>query len=197
MSLAVRHRPSDARPSRQIFLTLVLPSVNVLAVGGVVFLRVGNGPRSVQPTPSQPSASPSPNSRMLVAQTQAQWRALDATLTPCDAAARGGDRTLALDASRLCRRAGLALLAAKPPAAANPTSRARFEAALADCQFHYLRRGNAYARLARAEGPAILEARADVDKADLETHGCRIGYIAAARAADVPFDAFPPPVAGF
>jgi hypothetical protein len=195
MPFAARHRPSDARLLRRApqVLFLALP---VLAAFGVVFLtQVDHGA-----APPSPAPAVQVDDRQLLAQAQAQWRGLDALLAPCDAAAGGGgqDRALSRTASRLCRKAALDLLAFKPPAAAVPHLQARFQIALETCQYDYVRRGNAYDQLAKAQDrEAIDTARAEVDRADLESHGCRIGYIVAARAAGLPFDAFPPPVAGY
>lgn len=196
MPFTAHRDPSDARLPRQAphALFLALP---VLAVLGVVFLtkvHYDAAPSSPTPVPAVPA-----DDRRLLAQARIQWRSLDALLTPCDAAGGGVGRDQARSqaASRLCSKAGLDLLTFKPPSAA-AQFQVRFQTALEACQNDYVRLGNAYDQLARARGrEAIDTARADVDRADLEAHGCRIGYIVAARAAGIRFDAFPPPVAGY
>lgn len=186
--------PFDAPFLRQAPRALLL-LVPVLVVAGIGFLT------QVDHDMAPPSPAPAvlADDRQLLVQAQAQWRSLDALLAPCDAAGGGGrDPALSRTASRLCRKAGLDLLTFKPPAGAAPQHQARFQTALEACQYDYVRRGNAYDQLAKAQDrEAVDTARAEVDRADLESHGCRIGYIVAARAAGLPFDAFPPPVASY
>lgn len=65
------------------------------------------------------------------------------------------------------------------------------------CQYVYLVEGNSHGRLAevlktRAEGAAKFEAWADVQEANIDALGCRIGFVMAARQAGLPSTLFEP-----
>ncbi|TCS03927.1 hypothetical protein [Caulobacter sp. BK020] len=152
--------------------------------------------------PSSPPTRPAP-SAALIDQTRTVWRRLDATLEPCDQAVAKVDSAppapgqapaaarRALTARDACRRAGLSLLAMRPPQAAGGSERAAFNEALARCQYLYVVEGNSYARLAEAlrtgaEGAAKFEAWANVKDTNIDALGCRTGFISAARQAGLP-----------
>ncbi|EJL33000.1 hypothetical protein PMI01_02329 [Caulobacter sp. AP07] len=170
--------------------------------------RVFRLPSSVpfDETPTSPRSHPTP-SAALIDQTRAVWAQLDATLGPCDQAVARVDSASpnpgqaqatarrALAARDACRRAGLSLLAIRPPQAAADSERAAFSEALTRCQYVYLVEGNSHGRLAealrtRAKGAAKFEAWADVQEADLDAMGCRVGFIMAARQAGLPLSLF-------
>jgi len=156
--------------------------------------------------PISPPSHPAP-SAALIDQTRAVWAQLDATLEPCDQAVAKVDSAppdlgrapamarRALAARDACRRAGLSLLAIRPPQAAADSERAAFSEALTRCQYAYLVEGNSHGRLAEAlrvgaKGAAKFEAWADVQEADLDARGCRIGFVMAARQAGMPSSLF-------
>jgi hypothetical protein len=165
-----------------------------------VFRLPSSVPFDAAPTslPSHPAPSVA-----LIEQTRAVWARLDATLEPCDQAVAKVDPAppnpgrapatarRALAARDACRRAGLSLLAIRPPQAAADSERAAFSEALTRCQYVYLVEGNSHGRLADAlrtgaKGGAKFEAWADVQEADLDAMGCRVGFIMAARQAGLP-----------
>ena len=184
-------------PARLVVFSVFLIFLVVLVLLGRV-LGAAMSPTS-GPAAGSPLLAP-PAARVMVAQVSAQWLALDSVLAPCDAAATRHKSTPSdLDRiARLCRQAGLALLKFTPPPAVRDLDRAGFEAALETCQSTYLARGNVYRRWALAEDPEMIEAaRIDAARADIDVHGCRIGYVAAARAVGLSYEALPPPVAGY
>jgi len=161
---------------------------------------------SIDAGPTSPPSRPAP-SAALIDQTRGIWAQLDATLEPCDQAVAKVDSAppdpgrapamarRASAARDACRRAGLSLLAIRPPQAAADSERAAFSEALTRCQYVYLVEGNSHARLAEAlrtgaKGAATFEAWADVQEADLDAKGCRIGFVMAARQAGMPSSLF-------
>ncbi|CAN5444728.1 hypothetical protein BH10PSE3_BH10PSE3_20100 [soil metagenome] len=83
----------------------------------------------------------------------------------------------------------------RPPQAAAVAERTAFEEALMRCQYVYVVEGNSHGRLAealktKAQGAAKFEAWADVQEANIDALGCRIGFISAARQAGLPASLF-------
>ena len=167
--------------------------------------RLSSVPFDVAPiSPAQPAPS-----AILIDQTLTVWKALEATLEPCDRAVAQVDSTPpapeqapvaarhASTARDACRRAGLSLLALRPPQAAADAGRAAFEEALMRCQYAYLVEGNSHGRLAevlktRAKGAAQFEVWADVQEANIDALGCRVGFVMAARRSGLPSSLFEP-----
>ncbi|CAN7407061.1 hypothetical protein [Caulobacter sp. LjRoot300] len=155
-------------------------------------------------SPAQPAPS-----AILIDQTLMAWKTLEATLEPCDLAVAQVDSTppapeqapaaarRASTARDACRGAGLNLLAMRPPQAAADTERAAFNEALMRCQYVYLVEGNSHGRLAEvlktsAVGAAMFEAWADVQEANIDALGCRVGFVMAARRSGLPSSLFEP-----
>lgn len=199
---------SGPRARRRLWVAVVLLGV----VGALVwpaqkvFRLSSSVPFDVAPpvSPAQPAPS-----AILIDQTLTVWKALEATLEPCDRAVAQVDSTPpapeqaptaarhASTARDACRRAGLSLLTLRPPQAAADVERAAFDEALMRCQYVYLVEGNSHGRLAevlktRAEGAAKFEAWADVQEANIDALGCRIGFVMAARQAGLPSSLFEP-----
>lgn len=158
--------------------------------------------RAAPIAPAQPAPS-----ALLIDQTLTAWRSLEATLDPCDRAVAkvesappAAEQAPALArrvlvARDACRRAGLSLLAMRPPQAATVAARAAFEEALTRCQYVYLVEGNSHGRLAEAlrtgaKNAAAFEAWADVQEANIDALGCRTGFVMAARQAGLPASLF-------
>lgn len=146
------------------------------------------------------------------AQVLNTWAQLRDTVAPCDAAVALAARNTpppsnprapvgpAAEARDRCRSAGLALLSLRAPTAVDSVVRQGFETAIEQCQYVYLVEGNAHGRLARAleeadnsatlDKPALFEAWADVQEANIDAQGCWIGFIAAGRRAGLPLSLF-------
>lgn len=201
-SSAVSGATERARAGRKLWAAALL--LGLVAALAWPAQRVFRLPSSIpfDAAPSSPPTRPAP-SAALIDQTRAIWRRLDATLEPCDQAAAKVDSAppapgqapaaarRALAARDACRRAGLSLLALRPPQAAADSERAAFSEALARCQYLYVVEGNSHGRLAEAlrigaEGAAKFEAWADVQDTNIDALGCRIGFIRAARQAGLP-----------
>jgi hypothetical protein len=205
---ARRNGPSTSWPRarRRLWVAAVL-----LGVAGALVWPAQKAIRlapsvSIYTAPPISPAQPAP-SGILIDQTLTVWRALEATVEPCDRAVAQVDSAppapgQALAAARrastardVCRRAGLSLLALGPPQAAGDTERAAFEEALMNCRYLYVVEGNSHGRLAvalktKAQGAAKFEAWADVQEANIDALGCRIGFILAARQAGLPASLF-------
>jgi hypothetical protein len=198
---------AEEAPSRRKLWTAAL-LLGLVAALAWPAQRVFRLPSSVpfDAAPSSPPTHPAP-SAALIDQTRTAWRRLDATLEPCDQAVAKVDSAppaprqapaaarRALAARDACRRAGLSLLAMRPPQAAANPERAAFNEALERCQYLYVVEGNSHGRLAEAlrtgaEGAAKFEAWADVQDANIDALGCRIGFIMAARQAGFPSSFF-------
>lgn len=153
-------------------------------------------------------ARPAP-SGVLIDQIRVTWNQLEATLAPCDRATATIDSTpprpgrapttarQAAIARDACRQAGLNLLAMRPPQAAAVPERVAFDEALRRCQYLYVVEGNSHGRLAEAlkrggREAATFEAWADVQEANVNALGCRVGFIAAGRQAGLPSSFFEP-----
>uniref|UniRef100_B0SWG4 Uncharacterized protein n=1 Tax=Caulobacter sp. (strain K31) TaxID=366602 RepID=B0SWG4_CAUSK len=83
----------------------------------------------------------------------------------------------------------------RSPQAADGRQRAAFNQALTRCQSVYVVEGNSHGRLAQAlrtgaKGAAKFEAWADVEEANIDAKGCRIGFVVAARQAGLPSSLF-------
>jgi hypothetical protein len=64
-----------------------------------------------------------------------------------------------------------------------------------NCRYVYVVEGNSHGRLAealktKAQGAAKFEAWADVQEANIDALGCRIGFILAARQSGLPSSLF-------
>lgn len=201
-SNAISDATERARARRKLWgVALLLGLVAALAWPAQRVFRL---PSSI-PFDAAPSSPPthSAPSAALIDQTRRVWRQLDATLEPCDQAVAKVDSSppalgqapaaarRALAARDACRRAGLSLLAMRPPQAAADSERAAFSEALVRCQYLYVVEGNSHGRLAQAlragaRDTARFEAWADVQDANIDALGCRVGFIMAARQAGMP-----------
>lgn len=201
-SSAVSDATERARARRKLWAVALL--LGLVAALAWPAQRVFRLPSSIpfDAGPSSPPMRPAP-SAALIGQTRTVWKRLDATLEPCDQAVAKVDSAppapgqalaaarRALAARDACRRAGLSLLAMRPPQAAADSERAAFNQALARCQYLYVVEGNSHGRLAEAlrtgaEGAAKFEAWADVQDTNIDALGCRVGFIRAARQAGLP-----------
>lgn len=187
-------------------------AVGLAAVGVLVAIAWPTS-NPIAPVRPSPPLSDAPASRaVLRTQTLATWTNLRKTTEPCDQAVEAVSRDMpppsnprapvgpVRQAQDRCRAAGLGLLALQPPPALDEGGKAAFEAALRRCQHVYVVEGNAHARLAQAldqaklagdlDKPALFEAWADVQEADLGAQWCRIEFIGAARQAGLPMTLF-------
>jgi hypothetical protein len=197
-----------ARASRNVWTVALLLGLAAAMIWPVQRVFRLASPTPFDAAPSSPLPRPAP-SAALIDQTRVVWAQLKATVEPCDQAVAKVDSAppgpgqtpaaakRALAARDACRRAGLSLLAVRPPQAAADAERAAFGEALARCQYVYVVEGNSHGRLAEvlrtgAKDAAKFEAWADVQDANIDALDCRIGFIVAARQAGLPSSSFEP-----